>query len=122
MRDKLGFEIPSEIETLWRRADTTGREIVRQVQAVKLQVEKAIKAGDLAFREVNQSTVNEMYNALIMLRLVVPYAVCPCCEGDERRATCMGCKQRGFMSKFRYERAMPHSIKDPRLERLTKAS
>ena len=122
MKDKLGFEIPADIEALWTEADTTGREIVRQLHAIKLQVEKAVTNRELAFREINQSTVIELENALISFRLIIPYAVCPLCEGDERCETCAGCAQRGFMSKFRYERCIPRDVKEARSERLAKAS
>ena len=122
MIDKLGFEIPAHIEALWTEADTTGRQLVRELHAIKLQVEKAVKARDLAFREINQSTVIELSNALVSLKLIIPFAVCPLCEGDERRHTCAGCIQRGFVSKFRYDRCIPRSVKEPRLERLAKAS
>jgi hypothetical protein len=122
MKDKLGFEIPAHIEDLWTEADMVGRQLVRELHAIKLQVEKAVKAHDLAFREINQSTVIELENALISLRTIAPYALCPMCEGDDRRETCKGCMQRGFMSKFRYDRCIPRSTKEPRLERLAKAS
>lgn len=75
---------------------------------IKLQVEKAVKTQELAFREVNQSTVVESENAL-SLKLIIPFAVCPLCEGDDRE-TCAGCAQRGFMSKFRYERYIPRDV------------
>src|ERR671915_607823 len=105
MKDKLGFEIPAHIEALWQRADETGRKIVR----------------DLIFREINQGTATELENALIVLRLIIPYAVCPLCEGDERRQTCAGCAQRGYVSKFRYERCFPRDLKEARYARLAKA-
>ena len=122
MKDKLGFEIPQSIVDLWKEADETGRKIVRELHAIKLQVEKAVKSHALAFREINQRTVIELENALISLKLIIPYAVCPLCEGDERRQTCAGCAQRGFVSKFRYERCYPRDLKEARLDRLAKTS
>jgi hypothetical protein len=121
MKDKLGFEIPAHIEALWQRADETGRKIVRELHAIKLQVEKAVQDRDLIFREINQGTATELENALIVLRLIIPYAVCPLCEGDERRQTCAGCAQRGYVSKFRYERCFPRDLKEARYARLAKA-
>ena len=115
MKDKLGFEIPEAIEAIWKEADKTGREIVTALHKIKLEVERAVKERRLVFREVNQSTLIELENALISLRLITPFAVCPLCEGDERRATCAGCAQRGFLSKFRYERCMPRDVKEARL-------
>lgn len=122
MTDKLGFEIPAAIQELWKETDRVGRAICSSLQKIKLQVEKAVKTHELAFREVNQSTVIELENALISLKLVIPFAVCPLCEGDKRRETCAGCAQRGFMSKFRYERCILRDVKEKRLERFAKAS
>ena len=122
MKDKQGFEIPAEIEATWKEADKTGREIVSALHKIKLEVERAVRERRFAFREVNQSTVIELGNALISLRLIIPYAVCPLCEGEQRRVECIGCAQRGFVSKFRYERCFARDVKETRLERLAKAS
>jgi len=118
MRDKLGFQIPAHIEALWQEADTTGRQMVRDVHRIKNLVEKAIERRDLAFREVNQGTVSELTNAWRYLGGIIPYAVCPVCEADDRRAECVACGARGFISKFRYDRCIPQQTKAARLVRL----
>lgn len=118
MRDKLGFAIPQHIEKSWQRAEHEGREICAKIHQIKLTVEKAISQRDLIFREVNQGTVIELTNAWLALKQIIPYAVCPLCEGDDRRAQCLACCTRGFMSKFRYDRCIPQDVKAARLVRL----
>lgn len=118
MKDKLGFDIPAHIEALWKEANAIGHELTREVHRIKLLVEKAIARRDLAFREINQGTARELENAWRALCLIIPYAVCPICEADERRYSCVACRTRGFMSKFRYDRCIPRDVKDARLVRL----
>ena len=118
MKDKLGFEIPAHLEALWQSAETTGRDLARSIHRIKLETEKALGQRVLAFREINQNAVIELENVWRSLNLIIPYALCPLCEGDERRADCLGCRGRGFMSKFRYERCISQDVKTARLVRL----
>ncbi len=118
MKDKLGFEIPAHIEALWQEAETTGRKIAGECHRIKMLVQKALERRDLAYREINQQTMIDLENVWRSLCLIIPYAVCPLCEADERRFNCVACHQRGFMSKFRYDRCIPRDVKDARLVRL----
>ena len=97
-------------------AERVGSAICGSLHKMKLQVEKAVKTHELDTAGLIRRTVIELENALINLTLIIPFAVCPLCEGDERRETYAGCAQRGFMSKFRYERCIPRDVKQARLD------
>lgn len=118
MRDKLGFEIPAAIEELWKEADRVGRDLCERMHKIKLEVEKGVKERDPIYREITQSTVIDLDYIWRTLKQIIPYAVCPMCEADERRHECRGCSGAGFVSKFRYEKAIPRNVKEPRLQRL----
>lgn len=122
MKDKLGFEIPEQIAELWNEADKVGRDLCGQIHRIKLIVEKGVKEHDLIFRELNQGTVIDLDHIWQTLKLIIPYAVCPLCEGEESRATCLACRGCGFVSKFRYDRSISRDVKAARLDRLAKAS
>lgn len=98
--DKTGYPIPDSILTDWQIAESF-RSTLSDLQRIKLQIEKAIDKRDLIYREVGQDTVADLKNAWTALKQVLPYAVCPTCQGRTREK-CSVCKQRGFVSEFGY--------------------
>lgn len=108
-KDKLGFTIPKTIESDWREAETF-RETLNALHRIKLRIEKAIEDRELAFREITNSTVADLHNAWSNLERVLPYAVCPTCEGHNRK-NCTLCKQRGWVSRFGYEHWVPKTTR-----------
>lgn len=99
--DGTGYPIPESILSDWREAEAFN-DTIKQLHRVKLCVEKALEDGNLAFREVTNTTTAELKNAWGGLQRVIPYAVCPTCQG-QTRSKCTLCKQRGFISKFAWE-------------------
>lgn len=108
-KDKLGFTVPKSIESDWREAETF-RETLNALHRIKLRIEKAIEDRELAFREITNSTVADLHNAWSNLERVLPYAVCPTCEGHNRK-NCTLCKQRGWVSRFGYEHWVPKTTR-----------
>lgn len=108
-KDKLGFAIPKPIESDWQEAETF-RETLNALHRIKLRIEKAIEDRELAFREITNSTVADLHNAWSNLERVLPYAVCPTCEGHNRK-NCTLCKQRGWVSRFGYEHWVPKTTR-----------
>lgn len=100
--DKTGYPIPSEILEDWRAAESFN-EYLKQLHKIKLAVETAIEKSDLSFREITNATTAHLKNAWSDLQRVLPHAVCPTCNGRNRKK-CSSCKGRGFVSKFGYER------------------
>jgi len=98
--DKTGYVIPDSILEDWQTAESF-RSTLSELQRIKLLVEKAIDNRELIYREVGQDTVADLKNAWTALKQVLPYAVCPTCQG-RTRSKCSVCKQRGFVSEFGY--------------------
>lgn len=103
--DKTGYAIPADLLEDWQRAESFN-EVLKQLHKIKLTVEKSLEKGDLLFREVTNTTTADLKNALSALSCVLPYAVCPTCQGHGRKK-CMVCRQRGYVSKFGYEHWFP---------------
>lgn len=116
--DKTGYPIPDEILSDWRTAESFS-ETLNQLHRIKLRIEKAIEESDLAFREITNSTVSELESAWGDLQRVVPYVVCPTCQG-RTRATCTLCKQRGWISKFGYEHWVRKEVRELREKAIKK--
>lgn len=98
--DKTGYPIPDLLLSDWQEAESF-RSTLSDLQRIKLQIEKAIDKRELIYREVGQDTVADLKNAWTALKQVLPYAVCPTCQGRTREK-CSVCKQRGFVSEFAY--------------------
>lgn len=111
-QDKIGCPIPDDVWKDWQEAEAR-EDICRQVHRLKLTVEKALEENELVFREITNSTVADLHNAWSALQGLIPYAVCPTCEGHNR-ATCTLCKQRGFLSRFAYEHYVPKKSRELR--------
>lgn len=98
--DKTGYAIPDSILSDWQAAESF-RSTLNDLQRIKLLVEKAVDKRELIYREVGQDTVADLKNTWTALKQVLPYAVCPTCQGRTREK-CSVCKQRGFVSEFGY--------------------
>ncbi len=103
--DKTGFAIPDEVYEDWREAESFS-ELLCALHRIKLRVEKAVKEDELVFREISNTTVSTLKNAWSELQQILPYSICPTCQGRTRR-TCTVCKQRGFVSEFGYRHWFP---------------
>lgn len=98
MKDKIGYEIPPMIEADWKKAEQF-QNMLTTLQRVKLYVENAVNKNELVFREVDQEAHIDISNAIRALKRVLPYAVCPTCQGRIREQ-CTTCRQRGFISNL----------------------
>jgi len=112
VKDKIGCPVPADVLTDWREAEAFD-DLLRQVHRIKLRVDKALDEKELAFREITNSTVADLHNAWSALQGLIPYAVCPTCEGHNRKS-CTLCKQRGFLSKFAYDHYVPKKARELR--------
>jgi predicted RNA-binding Zn-ribbon protein involved in translation (DUF1610 family) len=112
MKDKTGYEIPPTLETDWKAAEQF-QNMLTTLQRVKLYVEKAVNDNDLIFREIGQDTYIDISNAITSLKRVLPFAVCPTCQGRIRER-CTTCRQRGFISKFIWDVCVPLETKQIR--------
>jgi hypothetical protein len=118
-RDKTGYPIPDEILSDWKRAEAFN-ETLRTITEVKTLVGQKLTDKDIIFAEIHNSILAELGNAFNDLKQVLPYAVCPTCQGRVR-ANCTTCRQRGFVSKFFFDTCIPQETKNIR-ERAMKKS
>jgi len=103
--DKTGYPIPDAILEDWKEADSF-RSTLADLQRIKLSVEKSLETSELRFREIGKDCLIDLQNAWATLKQVLPYAVCPTCQG-RTRDDCTSCKQRGFVSEFGYTHWFP---------------
>lgn len=123
MKDKVGFEIPDELIEPWQEADRIGRELCGQVQAIYLQIEKGLAEREVIYAEINQSAVEDLKYIWRCLALIIPYAICPYDQGDPiKRIGCPGCLSKGYVSKFRWTRAIPKNVKAAHLATLAETT
>lgn len=107
--DKTGYPIPSAILEDWKRAADYAS-VLRQISAIKSGLKKGLDESDLIFAEVTNTTVSTLANAYGDLKRVLPYAVCPTCQGRTPKK-CATCRGRGFVSEFYYTTCVPEETK-----------
>lgn len=108
-RDKTGYVIPDSILADWQRAEDFSS-VLREISKVKSILKKGLEDSDLIFAEVNNTTVSTLTNAYGDLKRVLPYAVCPTCQGRTPKK-CATCRSRGFVSEFYYTTCVPEETK-----------
>ncbi|MDD2707540.1 MAG: hypothetical protein PHV34_05975 [Verrucomicrobiae bacterium] len=107
--DQTGWPIPVEVLPDWRRAEQVSS-LIAEVKRVKLAVKAALESQDCVWCEVNNLTLSKIQNIQTSLSCVIPYAVCPTCNGNHREK-CALCRRRGFLSKFLWDSAVPEETK-----------
>ena len=107
--DKTGYVIPDSILEDWQRAQEFASAL-REISKVKSILKKGLEDSDLIFAEVNNTTVSTLTNAYGDLKRVLPYAVCPTCQGRTPKK-CTTCRGRGFVSEFYYSTCVPEETK-----------
>lgn len=97
--DAIGCPVPAKALKYWdRQGEVKG--LLKSLSEIKCIVEKAVK-DDLMFIEVNNSTLALMGTVRDGIKLALPYAVCPTCNG-QLVEKCTLCRGRGVVSEFRY--------------------
>lgn len=116
-RDGTGLELPKEIRSLWEEAFQKVQPLLTALATVKGELEKAKENGDIVFVEMKGAGLadaiaqcKQMHTSLETAR---PYAVCPKCNGV-LTTKCPVCRERGYVSKFYWDRNVPKETKDLR--------
>lgn len=113
LKDQTHFPIPEGIVESWSYAEEAaiqvrGLKTLRQI--AMLAEERKVKV----WHEVNfKSLLSHLENVIEQWKLVVPYAVCPTCNGMNPEK-CGGCGGRGFISEFSWENVIPEAVKKAR--------
>jgi hypothetical protein len=110
--DKTGHPVPERILPDWKHAETF-QPLLTDISRVKSAVERGLADGDLAFREVSNTLVAELASVYAQLKQIIPYAVCPTCQGHSRDR-CKLCKGRGYISQFAWKQYVPEETKEVR--------
>jgi hypothetical protein len=117
--DALGFPIPEPARPYWNRADEV-KAILNQLSRLKTWAEEMNDRKDPLYVEVNLNFIRvELSNIRQNLKGALPYVVCTLCQGEQPE-TCVLCRGRGVISKFRYEHALPQEDRDKRQAQIEK--
>lgn len=104
-QDKLGRAIPSDLVSEWQRAEAVGKRLRGLAREIKGTVEQGFvgakqdKLKDLIYAEVGNSIITEAGALAYTLDAIIPYALCPTCQGRTSK-NCTLCRKRGWISKF----------------------
>ena len=110
--DKTGHPVPANVIPDWRHAEEF-QPLLTDISRVKAAVEKGLDGQDMAFREVSNTLVAELGSVYAQLKQLLPYAVCPTCQGHSRSG-CKLCKGRGYLSQFAWKQYVPEETKEIR--------
>jgi hypothetical protein len=109
--DKVGQAIPAHLLPLWYRASEV-RDVIGALSGIKCKMEKSIEENDLLWAEVSfNPALAALQTAYNMLKVAIPFAVCPSCQGV-LRDTCTLCVKRGILSEHRFNMCVPQEMKD----------
>lgn len=97
-----GYPVPEEIAELWENLEPINK-MLSDLSDVKVALMAAQSSKDNRYSEVNFSdALASLATVRNNLKRVIPYAVCPGCQG-KLRAYCQICKGRGAISKFLWD-------------------
>ena len=103
----MGRRIPEDRVALWNRRQEV-QDMLTALSRVRVALRLAQDAGDPLFSDVPYSSalahLDQAYDAV---QVAKPYAVCGFCQGHG----CKACGQRGLLSKFRWDTAVPKEHK-----------
>lgn len=105
--DKFNRVIPSDMASEWERASQVGKKLQSLAREIKSILSEGFSGAkqdrlkDVIYAEITNSAISDAEALSWLLSSVIPYAVCPSCQGFNRKA-CALCKKRGWISKFLY--------------------
>ena len=106
--DDMGRRIPEERVALWNRRQEV-QDMLTALSRVRVGLRQAQDGRDLLFSDVPYSSalahLDQAYDAV---QVAKPYAVCAFCQGHG----CRVCGERGLLSKFRWDTAVPKEHKE----------
>lgn len=113
IRDDTGYPVPPKAMACWNRREFV-KELMLRVSQLKTWSHNAARDRDILFSEVNLNALTlELDSVDARIRLALPYAVCPTCQG-RLVETCTTCNKRGVISKFKYDRGISADVKKAR--------
>jgi hypothetical protein len=108
--DSVGRKIPDAISGYWDRKGEVNV-ILTGISRLKCMVESAKQGDDPLWRDVTcQDVVNPLVRAYDEVKMALPYAVCPYCQGLAFE-TCQHCRGKGWMNRFAWNTFAPSELK-----------
>lgn len=119
--DETGWPVPDNLEMLFDRIPEV-REKMTHLSALRGMLRRVKDNRDVLWRSVNlDSAMMQVDQLFADIKEAIPYAVCPYCQGRAETLThCANCKQRGVVSKFIWEHAIPEELKAVRQKSVKK--
>lgn len=109
--DRIGRSIPLKIRPLWDRTQEA-QDHLTNISRLRALIKKVAEDGDPLYAEVNHQAVQaDLDRAYTSLKTAIPYTVCPTCQAC-RMTGCKMCRERGFVSQFRWDTIVPKETKD----------
>ena len=108
--DRFGNKIPESIVDGWVRAIDFAAVLATMIEC-RTMIESGIKNNDVILREISCSTLSVIKQACIELKCVIPYTVCPTCQG-RKPDRCSLCRGRGYISEYRYKNCVPDKVRE----------
>jgi hypothetical protein len=105
--DCRGRHIPVDLLSVWnRRAEC--QELATAISRVRVALAKSNEGHDPLWWELNYQAVKaQLDQAFFSVSAAQPWCVCPMCQG----IGCRACNNRGLMSEYRFEHAVPEEFK-----------
>jgi hypothetical protein len=105
--DETGHAIPVSLHAAWDRAEAWAANATKQISAIKSDLKKAMEDKDATFAEVSDQTfITTLTSIYRELKCVKPHTLCP-----SHTPQCKLCNGRGYISKFRFENAIPSEVR-----------
>lgn len=112
-KDATGWQIPTELFKYWYRRDEA-QELLSTISKLRSQLRAKQEEKDPFYVELNfASILANLDQAYANAKTVMPYAVCPICQGMTPDR-CRQCKGRGLISEFLWNHTVPQETKDSR--------
>lgn len=111
LKDRTGVAVPVEILQDWKDALINGHGLLSMLSSLIAYV------AELENREVKSMSRFDFKRAWSLIsslqsevNLVIPYAVCPSCNGVNAPQSCW-CKGQGYLSKFHWQTCVTEETK-----------
>lgn len=123
--DDTGFIVPEKALEYWERRFEV-KQVIEGIQQVKLTIVTAYNDGrksDLLYfgkGKLNQTFITQLDEIIRHLKSVLPYAVCPYCQG-KLVDNCTYCNKTGVIDRNRFN-AAPKELLDMREKAIKKGS
>ena len=88
--------------------------LIERLECVKVHIEQSRAEKEATFRDINQSWFIDLNFVISRLKSVMPYAVCPYCQG-RTFDQCLNCGHTGFVGDFFFNHTVPKEIREMRM-------